>query len=134
MTNAQNLKPLGDSKRTKEEQREIQRKGGIASGEARRRKKSIKETLDILLECRPSEKDLKLMQAQGVDVEDDATYRQAIAFSIVNRAMKGNTRAFELIRDTVGEMPVQKVQIAEVDEDTVAEVEALVMEEDDDEE
>lgn len=127
MANEDNLIPV----RTEEEAREKGRRGGIASGEARRRKKTIKETLDILLECKPTDKDLALMRAQGVDVDNDATYRQAIAFSIVNRAMKGNTKAFELIRDTIGEMPVQKVSIAEVDDETIDEVEAIVMEADD---
>ena len=44
--------------------------------------------------------------------------------------MKGNTRAFELIRDTVGEMPVQKVAIAEVDDDLIDEVEREVLADD----
>lgn len=130
MANDENIRGKGFDSRTTEEQREIARKGGIASGEARRRKKSIKETLDILLECKPTDKDLALMRAQGVDVDNDATYRQAIAFSIVNRAMKGNTRAFELIRDTVGEMPVQKVAISEVDDELIDEVEREVLADD----
>lgn len=111
MANEDNLIPV----RTEEEAREKGRRGGIASGEARRRKKTIKETLDILLECKPTDKDLALMRAQGVDVDNDATYRQAIAFSIVNRAMKGNARAFELIRDTVGEKPVEKIEQTNID-------------------
>ena len=41
--NEDNLIP--QSERTKEEQREIARKGGIASGEARRRRKSLAEVL-----------------------------------------------------------------------------------------
>ena len=44
---ADNLIP--QSKRTKEEQRAIAKKGGIASGKARREKKAMRETLVILL-------------------------------------------------------------------------------------
>lgn len=40
---------IPQSERTKEEQREIARKGGIASGKARRRKKLIREQLELLL-------------------------------------------------------------------------------------
>ena len=40
---------IPQSERTKEEQREIARKGDIASGKARRRKKLIKEQLELLL-------------------------------------------------------------------------------------
>ena len=46
--NEQNLKSF--SERTEKEQREIQQKGGIASGEARRRKRDIRLALEALLE------------------------------------------------------------------------------------
>ena len=123
MANEQNLNPIN----SEEMARDYQQRSVEARKRNSARKKSIKETLDILLECKPTDKDLALMRAQGVDVDNDATYRQAIAFSIVNRAMKGNTRAFELIRDTVGEMPVQKVAIAEVDDELIDEVEREVL-------
>lgn len=126
MANEQNLNPIN----SEEMARDYQQRSVEARKRNSARKKSIKETLDILLECKPTDKDLALMRAQGVDVDNDATYRQAIAFSIVNRAMKGNTRAFELIRDTVGEMPVQKVAIAEVDDDLIDEVEREVLADD----
>lgn len=45
----QNLIP--NSERTKEELQEITRKGGIASGEARRDKKEMREWLELALEC-----------------------------------------------------------------------------------
>lgn len=126
MANEQNLNPIN----SEEMARDYQQRSVEARKRNSARKKSIKETLDILLECKPTDKDLALMRAQGVDVDNDATYRQAIAFSIVNRAMKGNTRAFELIRDTVGEMPVQKVAIAEVDDELIDEVEREVLADD----
>lgn len=50
--NDKNLKP--QNKRTKSEQREIARKGGIASGEARRQKKAIAEMLRAVLDERAS--------------------------------------------------------------------------------
>ena len=125
MANEQNLRP-SEHKFTQEEAK----RGGIASGEARRRKKSLKETLDILLEYRPTEKELDFLREHGIDVDDDATYRTAVAFSMINKAVKGNTRAFEMLRDTIGEKPVDKIQIAEVDEETVAEVEREVLADD----
>ena len=125
MANEQNLRP-SEYKLSQEEAK----RGGIASGEARRRKKSLKETLDILLEYRPTEKELDFLREHGIDVDDDATYRTAVAFSMINKAVKGNTRAFEMLRDTIGEKPVDKIQIAEVDEETVAEVEREVLADD----
>ena len=47
MSNEKNLIPF--NKRTESEQREIAQQGGIASGRARRRKRSMKEAADYYL-------------------------------------------------------------------------------------
>ena len=47
MTNETNLNPV----RSEDEARRKGRAGGIASGKARREKKMMRETLDILLPC-----------------------------------------------------------------------------------
>ena len=47
MANEQNLKPVS----SKKEARERGRKGGIASGEARRAKKSLREAMQILMDA-----------------------------------------------------------------------------------
>lgn len=119
MANSENLKGKGFDSRTTEEARELGKKGGIASGESRRQRKALREELLALLS------------------QDDIQER--ISLALINEALHGNsagsvTKAFEVIRDTIGEKPVEKVQIAEVDDDMVSEVEAIVMEEDDDEE
>ena len=36
-------------------------------------------------------------------------------------------KAFEVVRDTIGERPVEKVMVAEVDQDIIDEVEAMVL-------
>lgn len=56
MANGQeNLIPF--DQRTEKEQREIQSKGGIASGEARRRKRDMRELMKIMLEEKSKGKD-----------------------------------------------------------------------------
>lgn len=85
--NEENLVSLAD--RTTEEVREIARKGGIASGEARRRKKTLKEELIALLETNDN--------------------NNKISVAILNRALNGDIQAFTTIRDTIGEKPVDKV-------------------------
>ena len=50
--NEQNLK-----RPTAEEAREKGRRGGKASGEARRRRKALKESMEILLNMPPNDKD-----------------------------------------------------------------------------
>lgn len=92
MANEQNLIP--QSKRTKSEQREIAKKGGIKSGEARAKKKSLKEELIALLETKI----------------EDKTMQEKISFSLIQEALKGNVKAFETIRDTIGEKPVEQIE------------------------
>lgn len=95
--NEQNLKSF--SERTEKEQREIQQKGGIASGEARRRKRDLRLALEMLLEKEYTDKKGKVM-----------TGAEAITTKLFEQAMKGNVKAFETIRSTVGQDPVQKVE------------------------
>lgn len=74
-------------------------RGGKASGEARRRKRDLRKALEALLE-----KDFK--NAQGNNISG----AEAIAIKQFEKAMTGDTRAFEVIRDTAGQKPVDKVE------------------------
>lgn len=96
MANEQNLKP--QNTRTKKEQREIARKGGIASGEARRKRKTLREELIALLES--------------------GDFQEQITLALLDKAKNGDTKAFEIVRDTIGEKPVEKLE-AEVKETTI---------------
>lgn len=88
----ENLKPV--TKRTKNEAREISKKGGIKSGEVRRERKKLKEELLLLLS------------------EGDNNRKMSIA--IFERALNGDTKAFEVIRDTIGEKPKEEVEVKDV--------------------
>lgn len=92
MANEQNLKPV----RTKKEARERGRNGGIKSGEVRAKRKTLKEELLALL---------------GTKIEDK-TIQEKISFSLIQEALDGNVKAFETIRDTIGEKPQDKVNIS----------------------
>ena len=52
----------------------------------------------------------------------------AISKMLFNQALRGNVKAFETIRATVGQDPVQKVMVAEVDPEIIDEVEKIVLE------
>lgn len=109
---ADNLIP--QSVRTKAEQREIARAGGIASGKARREKKAMKETLEALLS-------LPMKSGKSVDVEavknfaalrgKNITVQEAMAIAMLQKAMKGNVKAAEWIRDTAGQKPVDNMNM-----------------------
>ena len=103
MANEQNLKPVS----SKKEARERGRKGGLASVEARRKRKTLKEELLLML--------------------SEGETQQSVTFALIEKAMSGDTKAFEVIRDTIGEKPIDKVMIADVDPSVIAEVEAMVL-------
>lgn len=111
MANEQNLIPQAH-KLTVEEQSA----GGKASGKARRDKKNLRQALEMLLE-----KDFKDKAGKTV------SGTEAITAKLFEQAMKGNVKAFETIRATVGQDPVQKVQVAEVSQDIIDEVERAVL-------
>lgn len=90
--------------KTGEKQAEIARKGGIASGKAKRDKKNLCKALEALLE--------KDMTASNGDQMCGA---EAISAKLFEQALKGNVKAFETIRSTVGQDPVQKVEQVNID-------------------
>ena len=96
--NEENLIPFNE--RTVEEQREIARKGGIKSGEARREKKLFREAIEKKL-------------GQSLDSMVDA---------MINQAKNGNVQAITFLRDTIGEKPTDKVE-AEVNTDVTINIE-----------
>ena len=103
MANEQNLKPVS----SKKEARERGRKGGLASVEARRKRKTPKEELLLIL--------------------SEGETQQSVTLALIEKAMSGDTKAFEVIRDTIGEKPIDKVMIADVEPSVIAEVEAMVL-------
>ena len=117
MANEQNLVRGEDAHKLTAEEAS---KGGKASGEARRRKRDLRLALEALLEKEYT--DDKGIKLSGAEVISTKLFAQAV---------KGNIKAFETIRSTVGQDPVQKVVVAEVEQDVIDEVEAAVLENND---
>ena len=93
MANEQNLIPA--NKRSKSEARENSRKGGIESGKVRREKANFKKLVEIAL---------------NQEYKDGMTNAEAMVISQILKALEGDTKAFETIRDTAGQKPVQVVE------------------------
>lgn len=89
----ENLKPV--TKRSKEEAREISKKGGIRSGESRRERKKLKEELLLLL--------------------SENNNNRKMSLAILKKALKGNIKAFEIIRDTIGEKPKEQIESTNIE-------------------
>lgn len=90
---------------TAEEARELGRKGGIASGKARRKKKAMKDTLAELLtmplEDRALE-NLEDIQSLATLNGKNITVQEAILLAQITKAIEGDTKAAEYVRDTSG--------------------------------
>ena len=93
-------------------------KGGIASAESRRRKRDIRLAMEALLEKQYKGKDGALLSGA-----------EAIALKQMEKALKGDAKAFELVRDSSGQKPVEKVVVAEISSDVIDEVEKAVLDE-----
>lgn len=92
----------------KEEQREIARKGGRESGKVRRRKRTMKDAAQLILQLPVSAEQVALLQKYGV-AESDCTNLMLIIAKAVQMAADGNLKAAEFIRDTLGENPQYKI-------------------------
>lgn len=104
--NEDNLVSLGE--RTTEEQREIARKGGVASGKARRRKRTMKEAAQIILNAPATAEQADILQKYGI-AKQDCTQLMLIMAKAVQMASEGNLKAAEFVRDTLGENPQYKI-------------------------
>lgn len=89
MATVSNLKPV----RTKEEAREKGRNGGKASGKSRQERKALKEELLLLL--------------------SKGNTQEKVSLALIKQAMNGNTKAYEIIRDTIGEKPSDKLEFTQ---------------------
>lgn len=95
-------------------------KGGKASVEARRRKREIREMLEEYL-AMPAKVNGK-----------DATRKDVMVLNAIRIVTEGNAkdsdflRAFELIRDTIGEQPVQRIEMDTIDPNARAEMDELL--------
>lgn len=99
MANEENLIPL--NKRTKSEAREISKKGGQASGAARRKKKTMKQVANYLLSL-PVVEELQEEMIQSGIASDEADNQTALVFSMMQRAIKGNVTAAQFIANITG--------------------------------
>lgn len=108
---AEDLIPF--SQRSKEEAIELGRKGGINSGVSRRKLRTFREALKKSLGCEipptsPFYKKIKSqMRALGIDGEP--TVQDIPVLGMIQKASK-DAMAFSVIRDTIGEKPVESYE------------------------
>lgn len=82
--------------RTTEAKREIGIKGAMKSNEVQREKRKMKEVLEMIL------------ARKCAGFEDTM---EAICFKQVEKALEGDNKSFELVRDTTGNKPIDQSEI-----------------------
>lgn len=107
MANEQNLKRFGIER----EPREAGKKGGQASGAARRKKREMRTAAKTLLNMAVTgENTIANLEALGLS-EEDMTNQMALLVRIFQKAMAtGDVRAAEFLRDTAGYNPETKLK------------------------
>lgn len=107
--------PGGFADMTPQERAEFGRRGGIKSGEVRRNRKNMRETLGVLL-------DMNMKSGKGCNIDavqnfaalkgKNVTLETALLLAQIQKALKGDTTAFTAIRDTSGQNPGEKIDIS----------------------
>lgn len=101
MANEENLIPF--NKRTESEQREIAQQGGIASGKARRRKRSMKEAADYYLSLPETDRRrVNALLRDEVDPED-VDNQMSVVMGMAEAAKRGDPRAAGVLLKMLGE-------------------------------
>ena len=115
MPRGENPNSKENLKKSKPFNAETALKANQKSLEAKRRKRTLREQLEIMLADEITDKNGTKMEMQ-----------EAITVALLQRALKGNTRAYEIIRDTVGEKPIEQIMVADIDSGVIDEVEKMV--------
>ena len=105
-SNEKNLIPFNE--RTESEQREIAQKGGIASGAARRRKRSMREAADYYLSLPETDRRrVNAMLRDSIEPED-IDNQMSVVMGIATAAKQGDSRAANVLLKMLGEETVQE--------------------------
>ena len=105
MPNEKNLMPIQEvnSNRTREQHSEDSRKGGVASGISRRRKRSLKEAADLYLSLPVTDRRMwNKIARKNVDPED-IDNQMAMIIGLTMAATAGDAKAAKVIVDLLGE-------------------------------
>lgn len=98
---------------------EDRRKGGLQSAENKRKKKNLREALEMLFE-----KEIKTNNGETI------SGIEALATTMFKKAVQdGDVQAAVFCRDSSGQKPIERVMVAEVEQSVIDEIEEMMNEE-----
>lgn len=107
MANEENLKPFNQL--TENEQRRIAQKGGQASVKARKRKKSMKEAMNLLLSKEVSENNKQVLSQLELE-DNDMNNQMLIMVSAFQKAVNGDVGAMNFIASITGSYAMSEAE------------------------
>lgn len=111
--------PIGRRFEPGDRAREIGRKGGKNSKAKQAQRKTLREELLIALT------EMAIPKKNG---SGKIPVQEALSIALIKAALDGNVRAFETIRDTIGEKPVENIAMSVTDNSIMEEVRAYLSE------
>lgn len=117
LANEENLKKGEPFRfRSGEQAAEAGRKGGIKSGETRRKQRTMRQAAKMMLDMPVKGYPELVQRLKGMGIsEEDLTFQMAVMSSMMAKAMQGNTKAAAFLRDTAGENPSLEIRREELE-------------------
>lgn len=102
---------------SEEERKANARKAGEASGEARRKKKLWKESVELITSGILTE-DVAAQVRERFGIGDDVelTHQDQIIAALAEKAQKGDKDSAQFLRDTVGQNPTTMVKLGNLED------------------
>lgn len=111
MANEKNLKPFKKGQISREQAVKNGRKGGIRSAQVKKEIKTCREILLMVSNFTPNKETVTSLKEIFPELEDKyLTYKTVMTLKQLGKALKGDTEAFRVCRDTMGEKPTDKVE------------------------
>lgn len=109
-----NLKP--SSQWTEEEKKANGSKGGLIASENRKRKRLLKDLVQMVLDERPDKYVTDSISRIFPEIPPaEINNRLALISVLYQKALNGDIKAFEVLRDTGGEKPGEKMDLSNSD-------------------
>lgn len=99
MANEQNL--IKNEDLTPKQRRENASKAGKASAKKRQQNKTFKEIINKFLDGQVTDDRLKQQMVEFGFADEEVSNKSCAVFALWKEAIKGNTKAFELLRDSI---------------------------------